>query len=93
MLNGHQNLEKYKLVADGGLWEHFHKALQVRGPKSFRATCMKGHGVEVNMSRGITPQKDKEGNDHADQIADIGAKLHWEDSVKDAQGVGCRHQT
>ena len=92
LANGRAAKKQWKLISDGDLWEHFYKALQTKGPNSFRATWVKGHATEDHVNKGVTTNQDRIGNDHADKIADMGAKLHGEDFAKSAKAIGFRHQ-
>ena len=37
--------KKWKLVSDGDLWEHFHRAITAKGVHSVRITWVKGHAT------------------------------------------------
>ena len=76
MLKGKTIKRQWKLMSDGDLWEHFHKALVAKNPYAFKATWVKGHATDEHISKGITTQAHKEGNFEADRAADIGANLH-----------------
>ena len=67
------------MVSDGDLWEHFYLALKAKGPSAFWATWVKGHATEEHIQQAITTQKRKEGNDKADEIADLGANVYGKD--------------
>ena len=73
--NGVDKPNRWKLTSDGDLWEHFYNALKAKGAHSFWVTWVKGHATEEHVAKGITTQAHREGNDQADQSADLGAKF------------------
>ena len=77
--NGVDKPRRWKLVSDGDLWEHFYLALKAKGPNAFHATWVKGHATEEHIQQATTIQIRKEGNDKADEIADLGANIYGKD--------------
>ena len=61
---------KWQLSSDGDLWEHFHKTVEAKGHWAIKATWVKGHATEEHVTRGITTQIDRIGNNNADGAAD-----------------------
>ena len=82
---------KWKLVSDGDLWEHFYLALKAKGPNAFNVTWVKGHATEEHIKNNVTTQTHKEGNDKADEIADLGANIYGKDIHSLANIFHIRH--
>ena len=89
--NGVDKAKRWKLVSDGDLWEHFHKALKAKGPNAFWGTWVKGHATEEHIVKGITTQTHRKGNENADKIADLGANLYGKDQQQVADVYHRRH--
>ena len=75
----------FAVSSDGDLWEHFFKAAQAKSAQSIEISWVKGHATEQHVQKGVTTQDDKTGNDQADEVADMGAKLYADDVLQ-----GCR---
>ena len=60
-------------MKDGDLWEHTHKMVEAKGPKSVSYKKVKGHATEEMVASGKATREDKEGNDEADSAADRGS--------------------
>jgi len=74
--SGHVCKYTGKLMSDGDLWEHFARAALAKSPDAIRLTWTKGHATDWHIQQGITSVEDKEGNDQADRVADMGVKVH-----------------
>ena len=81
----------WKLISDGDLWQHFYNAIEAKGAHSVRITWVKCHATPEHIKCGVTTQENKEGNDEADKIADIGAELHGKDVISLAAKLQSRH--
>ena len=66
---------------DGDLWEIFHEVIKQKGHLAVKLTKVKGHATEEHIKEGISKQRDKEGNDYADQNADRGVNDHEYEAV------------
>jgi len=65
--------KKWSQIKDGDLWELFANLVKQRGPKSVRITKVKGHATKEMVEEGRVKAIDKEGNDKADEAAEMGA--------------------
>ena len=81
----------WKLISDGDLWEHFYNAVVAKNPKAVKVTWVKGHATEEHVANGITTRRNKEGNEKADETADLGSDLHGKDLNKLATKYNKRH--
>ena len=81
----------WKLISDGDLWQHFYIAVQAKGTRAIKITWVKGHATEEHINKGITDERNKQGNDVADKCADIGATLHGDDLLKLSKIMHKRH--
>ena len=52
-----------------------------KGLQVVKVCKVNGHATEVHIEKSISTRKDKEGNDKADEVADIGVKVHGEDLI------------
>ena len=43
--------KQWKLVSDGDLWEHFHKAISAKGVHSVQISWIKGHATQSHMDK------------------------------------------
>ena len=48
--------------------------MSAKGPKSVEKRKVKGHATDEMVATGTVRQADKDGNDHADEVAGFGAK-------------------
>ena len=87
--------KKWMQIRDGALWELFEQIVKQRGPKSVRIAKVKGHATQEMVDEGKVRAEDKEGNDKADEAADMGAttsqgklKLFAENSRADMPDIG-----
>ena len=55
------------------MWELFEQLFKQRGPRSVKITKVKGHATQEMVDEGNVRAEDKEGNDKADEAADMGA--------------------
>ena len=62
-----------------------------KGRKSVKFSWVKGHATELHIIRGITTKINKEGNDKADEIADMGTALHGKDVMDIAEWLRNKH--
>ena len=83
--------KKWKLVSDGDLWEHLHKAICAKGVHSVRISWVKGHATQSHIDNGITTEVNKTGNHKADETADLGTALFGEDVMLAAKCLHKRH--
>ena len=91
-MNKGKKLKKpWKLISDGDLWEHFYLAVKRKGSKAVKITWVKGHATQEHINKGITTAVNKEGNDKADSVADLGAALHGKDVMEIAEWLHKRH--
>jgi len=81
----------WKLVSDGDLWEHFHKAATSKGAHAIAITWVKGHATQEHINKGITTRINKLGNDEADNVADVGTSVHGKDLVDAAERLHVKH--
>ena len=61
-------------MRDGDLWEHTQKMVAAKGAKSVRVQKVKGHATEDMVAAGQVRERNKRGNDNADQAAGKGAR-------------------
>ena len=66
--------------------------MQSKGPDSVAFTWVKGHATDAHVAQGIATQVNKEGNDQADEIADIGVAMHGEGTIHLAKTYNDRHK-
>ena len=71
------------LQPDGDLWQQFEKAARSKGPKSIKIRWTKGHAKAEHIAKGISNEKDKQGNDLADMYADLGITRCHEEGILD----------
>ena len=71
----------WQLVSDGDLWFHFEQAVKAKGWKSIRLSKVKGHVTQAQVDDGLFMQMDKDGNDKADEAADVAVSLHGESII------------
>ena len=64
---------RWTQIRDGDLWELFEQLVKQRGPKSVRITKVKRHDAQEMVDEGKVRAEDKEGNEKADEAADMGA--------------------
>ena len=60
------------LQTDGDLWKNMWDATLIRGPKAHCITKVKGHATAKDVGNQLATQRDKEGNDEADDCATKG---------------------
>ena len=65
-----------ELSTDGDLWEVLVRHLIAKGPHCVKATWVKGHATDEHVAKGLTNIVCREGNNHADQLADLGVEIH-----------------
>ena len=82
----------FKLMSDGDLWEHFHRAVLAKGPKAVKLTWVKGHATQEHVDLNITTNLNKKGNHEADATADLGTALHGESVMLVAKHLHNRHR-
>ncbi len=68
----------WQMTSDGDLWYHFEHAVKAKGWKSVRISKVKGHVRQQQVDEGRYTQADKDGNDKADEAADVAVSLHGE---------------
>jgi len=64
----------WRLISDGDSWEHFFNAITIKTTRSIKIQWVKGHATEEHISKGITTFLNKQGNDMADNTADLGTE-------------------
>jgi len=74
---------KWKMHNDGDLWEQFHDALISKGPLAVTIVWTKGHAKQEHIDKGLTNNRNKAGNDKADNNAEQGHCLHHK-TLRDA---------
>ena len=50
--------------------------MRAKGPEAVRLSKVKGHATDEMVAQGKVKQEHKEGNDAADEAADIGVEQH-----------------
>ena len=68
----------WQMTSDGDLWYHFEQAVKAKGWRSIRISKVKGHVSQEQVEEGLHKQADKDGNDKADEAADVAVALHGE---------------
>ena len=66
----------------GTVGNTFCQSVQAKSPKAIKISWVKGHATDEHVSKGVTTRQNKEDNFKADQIADIGVKMHGDALVK-----------
>ena len=80
----------WKLISDGDLWEHMFRVLSAKGPRTFKATWVKGHATDKHVESGVITAIHKAGNHRADALADAGNQMHGEDAITILGAMTCR---
>ena len=62
------------LQIDGDLWEQAWKAVLKRGAGNQTLRKVKGHATEQDVIDGKSTEKDRDGNDKSDKLADKGVE-------------------
>ncbi len=83
----------WQTTADGDLWHHFEEAARAKGPHATRISKVKGHVTQEQVNANTHRSVDKEGNDKADQAADIAVETHGKDVVDVARILHRRHNS
>ena len=81
----------WKLMSDGDLLEHFYEVVKAKGAQAIRITWVKGHATDQHVEKGITTDKNKVGNQIADEVADLGTALHGKQVMSAAKRMSSRH--
>jgi ribonuclease HI len=81
----------WKIVSDGDLWEHFTNACIAKTTQAVRVTWVKGHATEEHIRIGVSTEQNRTGNDKADKLADLGVKMHGEETFDLARMFSKRH--
>ena len=66
--------------------------MESKGIHAFRITWVKGHAKQIHIDQGVTNETNKEGNDKADETADIGSSLHGENLMQATNWLHRRHR-
>jgi ribonuclease HI len=82
----------WQTTSDGDLWQHFVHVAIAKTPFSIRITWVKGHATSKHVDLGITTEINREGNRIADSTADLGVKVHGEETFELAKLYTCRHK-
>ena len=78
-------------MSDGDLLEHFYEVVKAKGARAIKITWVKGHATDQHVKDGKTTEKNKVGNQIADEVADLGTALHGELIMKAAKHMSSRH--
>ena len=62
------------LQTDGDLWKNMWNATLIRGPKAHFITNVKGHATAEDVGKQLATQRDKDGDDEADDCATRGVE-------------------
>ena len=73
------------------MWEQFYNNIIFKGINAVKLTWVKGHAKQVHIDKGLSDEVKKAGNDKADLVADIGARLHGKDIIQIASCLQTRH--
>ncbi len=65
----------WELQGDGGLWKIYWHLIKQRGAGASKGKKAKGHGTQQQVEEGKVRMKDKDGNDNADEAANIGVQF------------------
>ena len=68
-----------------------HETLKQKGSNCFEAAKVEGHATDEMVSAGKVEQKDKIGNDEADNFANEGVKLFGENVISLGAAMTSRH--
>ena len=63
---------QWDLKSDGDLWKQVHAAIKAKGVDSIKIKWVKGHATDKHVKMNITTEKDRTGNNIADDTADVG---------------------
>ena len=64
----------WKLTKDGDLWEQFYKMIGAKSPEAVVFTKVEVHATAKMVEQEGVAKEDKEGNDEADEAAELGSK-------------------
>ena len=67
-----QKGKKWPMTKHGDLWQVLWRGISIRGAGATVFTKVKGHATDKDIAEGRADQYSKDGNDQADEQADLG---------------------